>query len=57
MMQITDSTDGKYIGLLIDPEQPIMLDGAIFIPTAVVRVSPSEFRFFNSSYVIDVKEV
>lgn len=57
MMQITDTTDGKYVGLVFDPEQPIELGGSLFVPTDVVKVSPTEFRFFNSSYVIDVQEI
>lgn len=57
MMQITNTTDGKFVGLVFDAEQPIELGGSLFVPTNVVRVSPTEFRFFNSSYVIDVQEI
>jgi hypothetical protein len=57
MMQIIGSTDGKFIGLVFDPEQPLILNGAVFVADQVDRVSVGIFRFSNSSYVIDVKEI
>lgn len=57
MMQIIGSTDGKFIGQVFDPHQPLVLNGSQFIPDRVVRVSVGIFRFSNSSYVIDVKEI
>ena len=37
MMQIIGSTDGKFIGLVFDPEQPLILNGAVFVADQVDR--------------------
>lgn len=57
MMQIIGSTDGKFIGRVFDPEQPLVLNGVVFVADRVAQVSNGVFRFSNSNYVIDVKEI
>lgn len=57
MLSILDTTDGKYLGKVFDSEQPLFLSNSEFVPDKVIEVAPGEFRFSNSSYVIDVKEI
>jgi len=56
MYTIVDTTDGQFIGLKFDPTLPIILLGNIFTPQGYIVLSKTELRFFNSNYVIDVKE-
>lgn len=57
MMQVQVSTDGRFVGKVFDPEEPLTLDGAVFSPEAVVEIGPGEHRFSTSNYVIETKEV
>lgn len=57
MKQIIESTDGKFLGHTFDPTQPIMLNGAEFVPDKVVDLGGGITRYANSNYIIDTKEV
>jgi len=57
MMQITASTDGRFIGHVFDADEPIVLDGYVFVPDLIKPLAAQEFRYSNSNYVIDVKEI
>lgn len=56
MKQITSTTDGRFVGRLIDIDKPIILDGFIFVPDKVQHYGEL-CRLSNSSYVIDTKDV
>lgn len=56
MRQIISTTDGKFIGLLFDPAEPLMLNGAEFVPDKVQDLPDGARRMSNSNYVIDTKE-
>lgn len=57
MMQIISTTDGKFVGLIFDPQKPIMLGGTLFRYDKMQSLSVGYFRFSNSNYVIDTKEI
>ena len=55
-MTITDTTDGKYYGIVIEDSFPVMLDDDVeFMPSAPpILIGPKIRRYFNSNYQIDV---
>jgi hypothetical protein len=57
-LRITDTTDGKYIGGVINPDSnPIILnDGTMIYYDKVIQL-PDGLRFANSSYIIDTIEI
>ena len=57
MKQIIDTTDGKFIGLIFDPVEPLILDGVPFVPDTIKTDSSGFTRYANSNYVIDTKEI
>ena len=58
IVQIISTTDGKYIGEKADVSKPIVSpDGINFAPTKVQDLGGGYYRYSNSSYVIDCKEV
>ncbi len=57
MRQIIETTDGMFIGMEFDPAQPLILNGAEFVPDKIIPIGDGMFRYANSSYVIDVKEI
>lgn len=57
MKRIIDTTDGQFIGRVIDLEKPIDLDGYIFVPDEIADLPDGITRLSNSSYVIDVSEI
>lgn len=56
MIQIIATTDGRFIGKIIDINESIILDGFIFVPDKIQNVD-GLYRLSNSSYVIDAKEI
>lgn len=57
MRQIIATTDGKFIGMEVDPSLPLILDGVEFVPDKIIPISEGVYRYANSNYVIDVKEI
>ena len=60
MMQIEETTDGLYVGQIIDTsELPIIrLDDDVTVVIEKVMVMPDgKTRFSNSNYSIDAKEI
>lgn len=56
--QITDTTDGKYIGTVFNTEDnPIQLAPDVFIYIDKRVPLPNGTRYINSSYIIDAIEV
>ena len=56
-LQITNTTDGKFIGFIIDESNPIeFTDQFIIYYDKIVELSDG-LRFINSNYVIDTKEI
>ena len=57
ILQITATTDGRYVGLEFPDGARIQLaDDVVFIPDRIMAV-PGGWRFITSNYVIDAKEV
>lgn len=57
MMQIVNTTDGRFIGYQFDPSQPMVFDGFSFAPDKVLAQPGGLVRLSNSNYVIDAKEI
>ena len=57
MMQIISTTDQKYIGLVFDETQPLILDGVEFDIEKVQSLADGVVRLSNSNYVIEAKEL
>ncbi len=57
MMQIILTTDHKYIGLVFDETQPLILDGVEFDIEKVQPLADGVVRLSNSNYVIEAKEL
>lgn len=57
MMQIVNTTDGRFIGRQFDPSQPMVFDGFSFAPDKVLAQPGGLVRLSNSNYVIDAKEI
>lgn len=56
MKQIISTTDGRYIGVVLDVDAPINLDGFVFVPDKTTALPDGTYRLSNSNYVIDVKD-
>lgn len=56
MKQIISTTDGCYIGVVLDVDAPINLDGFVFAPDKITALPDGTYRLSNSNYVIDVKD-
>lgn len=57
-VRIINTTDGKYIGLVFDTEKALTApDGITFHPTKVQTLGEGMYRYSNSNYVAEVKEV
>lgn len=58
MKQIIDTTDGRFIGKILDfLTLPVELDGYLFVPDKVQHLSDGTIRYSNSNYVVDVKDI
>lgn len=57
MMQIVNTTDGRFIGRQFDPDKPMLFDGFRFTPDKVQAQPDGVVRLSNSNYVIDAKEI
>lgn len=57
-LRITDTTDGKYVGCVLDSDNnPIKLnDGTMIYYDKVIQL-PDGLRFASSSYIIDTIEI
>ena len=54
--QITSTTDGKYIGLVFNDQEPfISPDNILFEPTKIEDLGNGYVRYSNSHYVITTK--
>lgn len=57
-LQIISTTDGKFIGLEFNDKFPIKLGDIEFTPDSTpIQIGNKTWRFFNSNYSIDTKEV
>jgi len=57
MMQVVTTTDGRFVGRLFDPAEPMIFDGFRFVPDKVAVQPDGLVRLSNSNYVIDAKEL
>jgi hypothetical protein len=57
MIQIIATTDGKFIGTVLNKEEPIIFDGVDFTPDIVIELDAVTYRFFNSNYSFDAQEI
>lgn len=58
IVQVITSTDKKYIGLVADLDKPfISPDGIKFNPTKIQYLGNGIYRYSNSNYVIEVKDI
>ena len=58
IVQILSTTDGKYEGLVFDTDKPLVSpDGVTFRSAKIQNLGNGYYRFSNSHYVVDVKEV
>ena len=55
--QIVSTTDGKFIGVLFDPDEPMVFGGFLFTADKVEELADGVIRLSNSNYVIDAKEI
>jgi hypothetical protein len=56
MMQITATTDGRFVGLIFDEASSIViLDDDVSVQIDRVMEIPGGKRFINSSYIIDAQ--
>ena len=52
ILKILSSTDGKFIGVTFDDEQPIILDSFEFKPTETKDIGDGLIQVGNSNYVV-----
>ncbi len=58
IVQIIETTDGKYIGLIADTDKPMISpDGIEFHPAKVQDLGNGLYRFSNSNYIIEAKDI
>lgn len=58
IVKITATTDGRYIGHEFDSaDNPIRLDGNVFVAVEKTLPIPGGIRFINTSYIIDTVEI
>lgn len=57
MMQIISTTDGKYVGLIFDPDIPLVLNGVVFAIEHKIQLDPTTIVLSNSNYVLIAKEI
>jgi len=58
IVQVIASTDKKYIGLIADTDQPLVApDGIKFNPTKIQYLGNDIYRYSNSNYVIEVRDI
>ena len=58
IVRVISSTDKKYLGLVVDTNKPLVSpDGITFNPTKVQSLGDGYYRYSNSNYVIDVKDI
>ncbi len=63
MLKVTETTDGKYIGLTapIDPRNPPAVvevgDGTRFEPIEWLEVAPGKWRIRNFNYTVWAEEI
>lgn len=56
--QITDSTDGKFKGTMIELNSTYQLsEDFLFVPDRKIPLLDGTIRMYNSNYSIDIKEV
>ena len=55
--RVIETTDGKYIGLVFDDQEPLITpDGITFHPTKIQDLGNGIVRFSNSNYVALTEE-
>ena len=58
MRKITETTDGKYLGLTVDDTQStFILGGWEFTPTQTQQLGRGYVQYSNSSYVVLTREI
>ena len=59
ILQIVATTDGKFLGMTFDDEQPIILNhfnGFEFKPTEIKNIGDGLIQLSNSNYVVVTKQ-
>lgn len=57
ILKVLSSTDGQFLGMKFDDEQPIVFKGFEFKPTKIEAAADGITRFSNSNYVILAKSI
>jgi hypothetical protein len=58
IIQVIASTDGKYIGHIADTDKPMVSpDGIKFNPTKIQHLGGNIYRYSNSNYVLEVRDI
>lgn len=57
MMQIINTTDGQYVGMIFDPKLPLILNGIVFTIESEQEIDKKTVVFSNSNYVITAEEI
>ena len=58
IVQIINTTDGRYLGHKFDSEDnPIQLEGDVFVTVEKTMLIPGGVRFINTGYIIDTVEI
>ena len=55
--QIINTTDGRFIGAIFNPDEPMVFGGFLFTADKVEELADGVIRLSNSNYVIDAKEI
>jgi hypothetical protein len=56
-MKIIETTDGQFVGINLDFDEPIILNGSEFFADEIQFFSNGITRMSNSNYVIDLVKV
>ncbi len=58
IVQVTSTTDGKYVGNIFDTDTPnTSSDGIQWHPDTFQDLGGGYYRYSNSNYVVEVKQV
>jgi hypothetical protein len=57
-LKIIASTDNRFLGIEVEDEFPLNLNDYLFMPAyAPIKLSDTEWRFYNSNYSIDTQVI
>ena len=58
IVQVVNTTDGKYIGNIFDTDTPnVSSDGIQWHPDKFQVLGGGYYRYSNSNYVVEVKDI